>query len=138
MKKNKILGFTLVELLVVISIISILSAISIIGLTSIRSKAQDTSKLSSIREVEIALEAYKSVNGKYADSLSSLSPTFMKNIPTPPTEYLYFVSSDQKSYCFNVRGTVYNSLSQPDLDDTAHAKSWQICRGNNTSTLSSQ
>ena len=149
MKKNskKIPGFTLIELLVTIAIIAILSGISIYGLSAIRNKAQDTSKLSTLREVEIALEAYKSVNGKYPTtsyySTASADPTyfastFIKKIPTPDTEYTYVVSADYKSYCFNVRGTIYKPESQPDLNDTVHTKSWQTCKGPLAASLTSQ
>ena len=145
-KSKKMEGFTLVELLVVITIIAILSSIAVYGLSAVRSKAQDTTKLSNIREVEIGLEAYKSVNGKYPSAsdystsggTTSFAPTFIKKAPTPATEYLYFVSSDQKSYCFNVRSTVFNAPSQADLVDSLHPKSWQVCKGSQAGTLASQ
>ena len=63
--KKNFSGFTLIELLVTVTIIGILSSIAITGLSSTRQKAQDTSYLSNLRDLQLALEAYKSVNGKY-------------------------------------------------------------------------
>jgi len=64
-RSTKINGFTLIELMVALTIVAIISGISIFGLTSIRQKAQDTAHLSGLRDTQLSLEAYKSVNGKY-------------------------------------------------------------------------
>ena len=105
-------GFTLIELLVTVSIIAILSSIAIYGLTSVRQKAQDTSVLSSLRDLQISLEAYKSVNGKYpdagtqgtADYVNGLTPAFIAKLPvdkmqSATTGFQYSVSADKKTYC---------------------------------------
>jgi prepilin-type N-terminal cleavage/methylation domain-containing protein len=150
MKNKKLKAFTLVELMVVITIISILSGVTIIGLNSLNQKSQDTARVANIREIEIALESYKSVNGKYPDAgsqstanyITNLTPTFIKSLPiekgtgqTGTTGYHYAVSTDKRTYCFSVRGTVYNSVAQSDLNDTVHAKSWQVCHGPAAATL---
>lgn len=61
-------GFTLIELLVVISIIGLLSSVVLASLNVARSKARDARRLSDIRQVQNALELYRSNNNTYPDS----------------------------------------------------------------------
>ncbi len=58
-------GFTLVELLVVISIISFLSSIVFTGLNTARVKARDTQRIEGLVQMRNALEMYYSANGHY-------------------------------------------------------------------------
>ena len=62
-------GFTLIELLVVIAIIGILSAVVLTSLNSSRDKAQDTKKISDVKQVALALElARDQSTGKFPTS----------------------------------------------------------------------
>jgi prepilin-type N-terminal cleavage/methylation domain-containing protein len=56
-------GFTLIELLVVVAIIGILSTIVISSINNARASARDAQRLSDIRTIQTALEAYASENG---------------------------------------------------------------------------
>ncbi|MGE5541184.1 MAG: type II secretion system protein [Bacillota bacterium] len=58
-------GFTLIELLVVIAIIGILSAVVIASLAIGRVRAQDSTKLSDMHQVQTALELYYTAKGSY-------------------------------------------------------------------------
>ena len=58
-------GFTLVELLVVISIIALLSTIAIVSLGSARAKARDTARIADMKQLATALEQYYADNGGY-------------------------------------------------------------------------
>jgi len=58
-------GFTLVELLVVISIIGLLSTIAIVSLGSARQKARDTKRIADMKQVSTALEQYYADKGGY-------------------------------------------------------------------------
>lgn len=148
MKKTK--AFTLIELMVTLTVIAIMTGFSIIGLNSIRQKSQDTDRLSSLRQLEVALESYKAVNGKYPEAgdqatsnyISNLTPSFITKLPTENgsgqsgnSGFKYSVSTDQKSYCLRVKGTVFKPESQPDLVDSANTKTWKVCKGSNTSSL---
>ena len=140
-RKIKIFGFTLIELLVAIAIIAILSSVTIIGLSSVRNKAKDVKRLADMREIQIALAAYKSVNNYYptpgvpgsTNYILGLTPDFISKLPKDPDAdgtingYTYGTSNNNKNYCFTIRGTVYNVNSQPDLIYTASPKSWSTC-----------
>jgi prepilin-type N-terminal cleavage/methylation domain-containing protein len=145
---KKIQGFTLIELLVTVTIIAILSGIAIVGLTSVRQKAQDTAHLSGIRDLQLSLEAYKSVNGVYPeagtqgslnDYISNLAPTFIGSLPNDgknnSNSYSYSVSSDKKTYCVYVINTIFKPESQSDLYKASCPKSWVACKGMDVNSL---
>lgn len=58
-------GFTLIELLVVIAIIGLLSTLAVVALGSARQKANDSKRLSDIKQVQTALELYYTDNNEY-------------------------------------------------------------------------
>ena len=67
-KQNK--GFTLVELLVVISLIGILSTLVIANLNSARERARDAQRKSDLRNIQTALRLYYNDNAGYPASSS--------------------------------------------------------------------
>lgn len=58
-------GFTIIELMVVITIIGLLSSIILGSLQQARLKAQDSKRISEIQQMEIALDLYYSDHGQY-------------------------------------------------------------------------
>ncbi|MBI5733334.1 MAG: prepilin-type N-terminal cleavage/methylation domain-containing protein [Candidatus Kerfeldbacteria bacterium] len=55
---KKTTGFTLVELLVVISIIALLSTLAIVALNSARQKSRDAKRVADIKQIQTGLEMY--------------------------------------------------------------------------------
>ena len=87
-------GFTLIELLVVISIISVLSALLMTNFVGVRQRGRDAQRKSDIRQIQTALELYRSDNGSYPISplpdcggpFDYGSVTYMQKIPCDPIE----------------------------------------------------
>lgn len=98
-------GFTLAELLIVITIISVLATMSIFVLTGNQQKARDAKRKSDIKAIQTALELYRADKGKYPTAIGDLSPTYIKQIPLDPRSssanftYTYFPDVTQKNYC---------------------------------------
>lgn len=80
-------GFTLVEMLVVISIIGILATVLLANYTASRGRARDAQRKSDIREIQTALELYKGSQKPpaYPPALTNLSPSYMKTVAHDPS-----------------------------------------------------
>lgn len=63
--KRPSLGFTLVEVIVVISILSILALIVAVEFREIQPRARDTERKADITTISVALEKYFQTNGEY-------------------------------------------------------------------------
>lgn len=87
-------GFTLLELLVVISIIAILITVGLTSFSTSQRKGRDTKRKSDIKEVQNALEQYYSVcgyqyplpTGSFYTSINCSSPaiSIMPTVPSDP------------------------------------------------------
>ena len=113
---RKIVGFTIVELLIVIVVIAILAAISVVAYNGIRQRARDAERLTELGAIQKALEIYRADFGAYPRCntsgpnspptqssgvasvstclLDDLRPNYLAEIPTDPidtgnTRYYY-------------------------------------------------
>ena len=59
------LGFTMVELILVISIIGVLATIAVTSYSEARQQARDDIRISQLEQLRMAIELYKSENGVY-------------------------------------------------------------------------
>ncbi len=66
MNKNK--GFTLIEVMVVISIIALMSSVALSSMTSAYSNARDSKKTQLVKQYITALELYRNDNSSYPDT----------------------------------------------------------------------
>lgn len=73
---NKVKGFTLIELMVVIAIIGVLATIVSVSLSSARSKPRDAKRLADLNSFQLALDSYFSANDHYPYSTCSGSNTW--------------------------------------------------------------
>jgi len=77
-------GFSLVELLVVITIIAILSVVAYTAVGGQTIKAKNSKRLQDIGAIQTALEFYFVKNGKYPVALSDMGKDIISEIPKDP------------------------------------------------------
>jgi type II secretion system protein G len=148
-------AFTLIELLVVIAIIGLLSSIVLASLTSARSKANDSKRVTDLREVQKALEGYANDNGgsypntggswrsecsaagSYAPQnvASGLVPAYISQFPTDPQmnatagTCCYYYVSDKIDYDlmdFNCSTANTSNAALAPLKDPVYTSAWSV------------
>ena len=111
-------GFTLVELLIMVGIIGILATLLMANFIGVRQRARDAQRKSDIRQIQSALELYRSDIGSYpallystncptSSSLTGGNPvnTYMQKIPCDPSGSSYYNSGNY--YYTSSGGTTY-------------------------------
>lgn len=106
-------GFTLVELLVVISMVGILTGVTLALINPVKQRkiAEDGVKQSNLQKYALGIEAYGNANLSYpADADSNQQPdgaTTFVNIPDQPSgaTYLYYVNAGQDTFAVLVMGS---------------------------------
>jgi len=65
--KNKLLGFTMIELMVVITILSVLAGVGYMNFDGARAESRDKVRQNTLLEMQLALELYESQYGVYPE-----------------------------------------------------------------------
>jgi len=83
-------GFTLVELLVVISLIGILAGVMISTINPVKQRkiAEDGVKMANLQKYALGIEAYGNASSSYPAAITLNAD----NVPTDPTDLVDFVS----------------------------------------------
>lgn len=108
-------GFTLLELLVVISIIAVLIGLASVSYTTAQKKSRNSKRRGDIQAVSKAFEQYYALNTGYAANCSTMAASLPQGLPTDPKNeapYTYtFTCPDTVSYCIcaNLETEVGNS-----------------------------
>lgn len=119
--KNIHYGFTMIEMLIVITIISILTALSLFGLQNSREMGRDAARKGDLQAIATALEIYRSDCHEYPATLpaptNSLKSnctgvllTYMEEIPSDP---LGSVAYSYNRLSGNVRYALCSTLEEP-------------------------
>lgn len=133
-------GFTLIELVIVIGIIGILTAAIIFLLNPVLQlqKARDGTRKADLRQIQSALEIYRSDQGNYPNTLPSCgsaltggSPTitYMQKIPCDPKntgQYIYRYTSSGITYSLFA---CLENVNDPQKDSSNNAS---YCTGGTT------
>ena len=119
-------GFTLVELLVVISIIGLLAGMIIVNITVVRQKSRDSKRKADLASIQAALEMYNDQNSSYpmvaascanvssylqskntADWVASpvITPEYISILPKDP------INRDESFYGYCSNGTDYKLIA---------------------------
>lgn len=93
-------GFSLVEMLVVVSIIAILAGVGLSVFTGSNKKAHDAKQKADIESIRSSLELYKADSNGYPLTTANLIPNYLPAYPTPPAGGSYpYTSSGCTTYC---------------------------------------
>jgi prepilin-type N-terminal cleavage/methylation domain-containing protein len=135
-------GFTLVELLVVIAVIGILAGVGLIALNGSRERARDTRRISDLQAVRTGLALYYDTWGAFphqdtfeafrADTTTAIlyvtlvAGKHISNLPIPPmsNEYYYY-----RSCIADTNYTIYAALEKPKSFSSAY---WVISQSKST------
>lgn len=126
-------GFTLIEVLIVVSIIGLLSSVVLVGLGGFRARGADARRLADLRQVQNALELYYAKNGAYPvvsctdfssktcwDGLEStlvgagVGVSNIANDPNPSQSYVY--ASTGQNYTLGAKLQGQDPSLNDDLD----------------------
>lgn len=137
-------GFSLVEIMVVVSIIGILVTIAIASGSSARAIARDNQRKTDIRLLQVKLEAYRGQNGVYpginglSDLVTSYMPALLKDpINSGVYQYQYIPLKFAGGICTNgaVSYFLYATLENNN-NDTHAATTLMPCSTDTLPTIS--
>ncbi len=154
MQTKKNAGFTIVEMLIVVTILAMLAGILIPVLEDSASSSRDARRAADLKSVSSALEAYKRVNGSFpttagawsvedgtagdygaAGYIASLVPDFLPALPSDPDDSTnfgidgYAYRSDGTDFKFIAKNTPESfPAGNPFYDSNVEgaATNWQV------------
>lgn len=128
-------GFTLVELLVVISIIGVLAAIGLGSFTTAQMRGRDAQRKSDLKQISHSLEIYYSDHGSYPASITfgseftDTKTVYFKKLPTDPSKgysYVYRVP-DTLNKKYQLYARIENPEDKDILDSLTESCGTNMC-----------
>lgn len=109
-RTNKKNGFTLIELIVVVTIIAVLTVVGVVSYSGTSKKARDSRRMADLEKIRIALELYRQGLGStYPANIDSLvTKDYMQSIPTDPKSIgeSYVYTQTNSGYKYTIKATV--------------------------------
>ena len=130
--KNNKTGFSLFELLVVISIIGIIVAVGAVSYSSAQKKARDVRRREDIQAVSKALEQYYSVSNVYIVGCNPGSDYLLGGLPNDPKNtgvyiYSWLCGTDSYCVCANLENDTGNANGVGTATDCSFASGGYYC-----------
>jgi general secretion pathway protein G len=82
--RNSQRGFTLIELMVVVTIVGILAAVAIVNVKHAQKKAQEAALKDDLHSLRRAIDDYYADHQKYPATLQDLVPHYVRRMPVDP------------------------------------------------------
>lgn len=100
-------GFSLIEIMLVITILSVLMAIILPNISRSRQQAILSSCESNERNLVAGLEVYNAQHKRYPSKIEDLYPYYMKRAvcPTNKSDYGYEVDAEAKTFTISCQGS---------------------------------
>lgn len=130
-------GFTLIEILIVVAVIAILSSVALVGANQARGNARDKDRLAQLKQLQVAVEIYGRINGRYPQAGCARGAQWTGNISTYGSCAVYIDGiidlmdplpsdpvSTEGSYLYktDASGTSYKIMSWNSLEQTTVAE----------------
>ncbi len=131
MKKNA--GFTLFELLVVISIIAVLMAVISTSYSAAQKRARDARRRQDIKAVQKALEQYRAVHDRYpvgCNPGNTYLPGGLPRDPKPSRNYSWKCTSDSYCICAQLEASNGNARSTGTNNGCNYGRGKYFCLSN--------
>ena len=121
---NKIRGFTLVEIMVVVAIIGVLAAIAIPSVNKARKRSQATGCKTNLRTIKLTIENW-ALNTRRSEgteiSLEDLEGEFDNGIPRCPSGGEYSVTVVGEDPTCSVSGHTLSEDEEGDIEDVGRS-----------------
>ncbi len=128
---NRRSGFSLIELMVVISIIAILMALGSVSFTTAQKKARDAARRTDMKAMQDAFEQFFSVNGTYDICANmAVAPFSPQGLPTDPKPgwdaYDFDCSTNDYALCAHLENETGNAdaVGNPPTYDNSGDEEW--------------
>lgn len=77
-------GFSLIELIVVVTIIGILASVAVVQVRNVQRKAMETALKDNLFEMRKAIDNFYADKQRYPNDLNELVPNYLRKIPKDP------------------------------------------------------
>jgi len=96
-------GFTLVELLVVMTIIVVISSVAMVSYVGSGKKARDSRRIADLEKIRLSLEMAKQVGTTYPTTLTTLETmNYLSKVPTDPKSGTYRYTSLNNNFSYTL------------------------------------